>query len=115
MMQSRREGQFSARISLFPIYLDLADVLERLACRGRKPGWIQHGRAAKTRAPEFAILGGGHVWISVGAFVRQKAVGAPEICVVESLLLSALPPSQSGGSDARDACRSAGKPQVLLE
>src|SRR5882724_6115197 len=115
MMKSRREDQFAARISLFPINLHLADVLERLAGSGRKPGKIKHRRSAHSRDPELAILGGGHVWISGRALVRQEAVGASEIRVVDRLLLSALPTSQSGGSEASDASRSTGNPQVVFD
>src|ERR1700722_6599250 len=113
-MQPRREDQFAARISLLPIHLYLADVLERLAGRAGKPGEIQHGRAAQRRDPKLAILGGSHVRISASAFVGQKAIGASEFRVIQRLLLCALPTSQTGGSDASETSRSSGSPQVLL-
>ncbi len=114
-MQSRREDQFAARISLLPIHLDLADVLERLARRGRQPGEIQHGRAAQSREPKLAILGGSYDRISVAAFFQQQAVGASEFRVIDRVLPFVLPTSQAGGADAYEASRCAGNPQVLLD
>src|SRR3984885_9016512 len=114
-MQSRREDQFAARTSLLSIHLDLADVLERLAGSVGKPGEIQHGRSTQSCDPQLAILCDSHVRISAGAFVRQKAVGASEIRVIDGLLLFALPAAQAGGADASDGSRSTGNPQVLLD
>src|ERR1700723_2661817 len=115
MMQSRRKDQLAARISPFPIYLDLADVLERLPRRGRKPGKIQLGDAAQSRNPKLAISGGGHIRVSAGAFFRQKAIGASELRVIDRIPLFALPASQTGSADASDASRSTGHPEVALD
>src|SRR5260370_32254596 len=115
MMQPRREDQFAARISLLPINLDLADVLDRLAGSGRKPGEIQHRHAVQSRDPKPVILGGSYDRISVAGFFQQQPVGAAEFRVIDRVLPFVLPTSQVGGADAYDASRSAGNPQLLLD
>src|SRR5580698_4287934 len=115
MMDSRREDQLAAGISLLSIHVDLANVLERLSGSGRKPREIQHGRPARSRDPQLAIPGGGYVRISRGAFFRQKTISTSEFRVINRVLLFALPASQGGGSNASDASRSTGNPQILLD
>src|SRR5260370_42551296 len=98
MMQPRREDQFAARISLLPINVDLADVLDRLAGSGRKPGELQHGHAAQSRDPKPSILGGSYHWISVAGFFQQQAVYSSELRVIGILLPVDLPTSPTGGA-----------------
>ncbi len=45
----------------------------------------------------------------------KKPSARPKFRVIDRVLLFALPTSQTGGSDASDASRSTGNPQVLLD